>query len=184
VTQVDELYAATPVRSTQGQIRLLYIQPDSDFDTLLTCEVKLHCFNDSLLYATLSYAWDSSIFEKQLSCNGIVITVTSSLHYALRRYSEVNPGLPLWADQICIYQDRYRSKCCRNLRFEPQFCEGVGFAHLACRIGSTNRSPFVILSHSLARLERMRSNIPPTKGAESGGGWLDMACPVLAGEPE
>ena len=30
------------------------------------------------------------------------------------------------------------------------------------------RSPFMILSHSLARLERMRSNLPPTGAAELG----------------
>jgi hypothetical protein len=39
-----------------------------------------------------------------------------------------------WIDQICIYQDRYRTKCSRNLRFEPLFCNGVGFACLACPV--------------------------------------------------
>jgi hypothetical protein len=39
-------------------------------------------------------------------------------------------------DLLCIYPDRYRTKCCRNLRFEPQFCEGFGFAHLAYWVSS------------------------------------------------
>jgi hypothetical protein len=30
--------------------------------------------------------------------------------------------------------DRYRTKCCRKLRFEPLICESVGFAILACRV--------------------------------------------------
>src|SRR5256885_12454433 len=46
-------------------------------------------------------------------------------------------------DSVCMYQDRYRSKCCRNLKFEPQFCEGVGFAHLACRIGKFTLRVFI-----------------------------------------
>ena len=31
----------------------------------------------------------------------------------------------LWIDSLCIYSDRSRMKHCRNLRFEPPFCEGV-----------------------------------------------------------
>jgi hypothetical protein len=54
----------------------------------------------------------------------------------------------LWIDALCIYPDRYRTKCCRNLRFEPQFCEGVGFAHLACQIGKFTR--FLPSSHNSA----------------------------------
>jgi hypothetical protein len=46
-------------------------------------------------------------------------------------------------DTVCIYQDRYRSKCCKNLRLEPQFCE-VGFAYLACRIGKFTLRVFIM----------------------------------------
>jgi hypothetical protein len=104
---------------------------------------------------------------------------------------------------ICMYPDRHRTKCCRNSRCEPQFCEGVGFAHLACRFleperalttlrlsppfthmslfrllraGSgpfTIRNPIAILSHSLARLERMPLTSPQKeRGKRSGGVML------------
>ena len=31
-------------------------------------------------------------------------------------------------DRVCTYSYRTATKCCRNLRFRPQFCEGFGFA--------------------------------------------------------
>jgi hypothetical protein len=101
---------------------------------------------------------------------------------------------------ICMYPDRHRTKCCRNLRCEPQFCEGVGFAHLACRFleperalttlrlsppfthmslfrllraGSgpfTIRNPIAIPSHSLARLERMPLTSLQKEGGKRSGG--------------
>ena len=40
----------------------------------------------------------------------------------------------------------------------------------------------MILSHSLARLERLRSNLPPTGGKNLNHVDLDVALPVLAGE--
>jgi hypothetical protein len=63
------------------------------------------------------------------------------------------------------------------LRLSAPFTRMSLFELLGVGSGSsTIRSPFVILSRSLARLERMRSNLPGG-GAEFGGGWLDMALP-------
>jgi hypothetical protein len=59
----------------------------------------------------------------------------------LRRHST---PMRFWIDAICIYQDRYQSKCCRNLRFEPQFYEGVGFTLLACRIRKFTLRVFIM----------------------------------------
>ena len=45
------------------------------------------------------------------------------------------PGKPLWQNfhhrwiDECIYLDRSRTKCCKHLGFEAQFCERVGIAH-------------------------------------------------------
>jgi hypothetical protein len=57
------------------------------------------------------------------------INITENLHSALQNLRRPDKTHVLWVDAVCIYRDRYRSKCCRNLTFEPQFCEGVGFAH-------------------------------------------------------
>jgi hypothetical protein len=89
----------------------------------------------------------------------------------LRQIWSTSQTKTAWMDALCINQDRHRTKYCRNLRFEPLFREGVGSAHLASlgsihihmnlfgllRAGSgssTIRGPFMILSQSLARLER------------------------------
>src|SRR5271163_1765635 len=53
------------------------------------------------------------------------------------------------------------------LRLSAPFTRMSLFGLLGAGSGSsTIRSPFVILSHSLARLERMRSNLPPPHGGE------------------
>jgi hypothetical protein len=59
------------------------------------------------------------------------LMITPNLFQALMLIRGYEDFCTIWADQICIYPDRYRTKCCRNLRSEPQFCERVGFAHLA-----------------------------------------------------
>jgi hypothetical protein len=40
----------------------------------------------------------------------------------------------IWIGAVCIYPDRHRTKHCRNLTFEPLFCEVVGFVYLACSV--------------------------------------------------
>jgi hypothetical protein len=70
-----------------------------------------------------------------------------------------------------------------TLRLSAPFTRMSLFGPLGAGSGSsTIRSPFVILSHSLARLERMRSNLLPTGGAELESHRPDIALPVLAGE--
>lgn len=54
--------------------------------------------------------------------------VTTNLHGLLRALSLEDVTSFIWADMLCIYPDRHRTECCRNLRFEPRFCEGFGFA--------------------------------------------------------
>ena len=79
----------------------------------------------------------------------------------LRPQDEHNPRT-LWIDVVCIYQDRYRSKWCRNLRCGPQFCEGVGFAHLACRIRKFTLRVFIMeIYQSIASY--LHLTIPPSR---------------------
>ena len=67
-----------------------------------------------------------------IKANKQTVAVTVNLANALRhvksQWLSIFPGrdvstFRIWADAVCIYQDRYRSKCCKNLRFEPQVCE-------------------------------------------------------------
>src|SRR5271170_983143 len=84
--------------------------------------------------------------------------VSMSQGFAELRTSCVLSGV----DAVCIYQDRYRSKCCRNLRFEPQFCEGVGFAHLTCRIGKFTLRVFIMEIYQYIAFY-LHLTIPPSR---------------------
>ena len=70
-----------------------------------------------------------------------------------------------------------------TLRLSAPFTRMSLFGLLRAGSGSsTIRSPFVILSHSLARLERMHSNLPPMGEVRFGARRCHIALPVLAGE--
>jgi hypothetical protein len=97
-----------------------------------------------LRYEALSYTWGDSNVTDDILCNGCRLRVTTNLKAALRRLRFAAKSRRLWIDAICIHQDRYQSKCCRNLRFEPKFCEGVGFAHLACRTEKPTLRVFIM----------------------------------------
>jgi hypothetical protein len=97
-----------------------------------------------LTYAILSYCWgtlpvsDSSKSTRSNAVEHLNQIARDSLPRTIQDAIRVIRTLGLqyiWVDSVCIYPDRYRTKCCRNLRFEPQFSEGVGSAHLVCRFG-------------------------------------------------
>jgi hypothetical protein len=160
-----------PLDPRSHEIRLLNILPrthnvnpllatDSE-DGQIVCQLDHVSLDSQPQYIALSYVWgDGGSKSERILLNGKAFGITQSLHDALEylrspgaakvRGSQnatgplVSPVGRIWVDAICIYQDRYRSKCCRNLRFKPQFCEGVGFTHLACRIGKFTLRVFIM----------------------------------------
>jgi hypothetical protein len=147
--------------------RVLELLP-GDRDSRLECQLSIERLGDQDLppYRTVSYTWTESKYdnlviagkkvtefpgprEKYLIQHPVWINdrrllISTNLRDALRTFRHWSQPLRLWVDAICIYPDRHRTKCCRNLRFEPLFCEGVGFAHLACRIGKFTLRVFII----------------------------------------
>jgi len=119
---------------------VLELEPGKWADPL-ACRIKHVALKDcgryGEKYKALSYVWGTGHPDFALDVLGFYLMITQSLKTALM-YLRSDPGSfvsnCLWVDQIYIYQDRYRSKCCRKLRFEPLICEGVGFAILACRV--------------------------------------------------
>jgi Heterokaryon incompatibility protein (HET) len=81
-------------------------------------------------YETVSYTWGDpfilTVVSIHLDCEASLI-VNSSVLTALARLAANCLTGYLWIDQICLYTNRYRTKCLRNLRFWPQFCERFGF---------------------------------------------------------
>jgi Heterokaryon incompatibility protein (HET) len=117
------------VLPTARSIRLVRIHgSDRDSDDVY-CTIETHPLDSHPPYAALSYTWGSQKSKKIIHCNNdSVLLVTQNLWRALRRLKpQLGDDRTLWIDAICISPDRHRTKCCRNLRFRPQFCEGFGF---------------------------------------------------------
>jgi hypothetical protein len=113
----------TPLDTDQNFIRLMHLSPKmmgSGVGSLLSClttnlSMRLcHMCGEISLIHTLSRSRDAQFPSLQMSTRVL-------RHLRLQDQERI-----LWVDALCIYQDRYRTKWCRNLRFEPQFCEGVG----------------------------------------------------------
>jgi hypothetical protein len=128
-------YPYRTITSPTG-IRLLVIHPDDDPESVIRCSLLYETDYSKRGYAALSYVWgEPANPPPRIILDGIPFAVTPNLHVALKHFRHAARRRVLWVDAVCIYPDRHRTKCCRNLRFEPQFCEGVGSAHLACRLG-------------------------------------------------
>jgi hypothetical protein len=128
-----QIYAGPPL-PTLDHIRLLSLQPGSD-DTIIKCELVATELHLAQAYEALSYTWgDLSNYQViHITIPGSgepkEFPVTSNCFSALTRLRLKEQPRILWIDALCIYQDRSRSKCCRNLRCESQLCEGrCGFA--------------------------------------------------------
>jgi hypothetical protein len=108
-------------------IRLLQIEPGSG-DTGLKCRLFPAPLDSSSYYNALSYAWGDPTDTRLIICNGKELKVIQNLYLALWHLRKRGDFVPIWADAVCMYSYRTATKCCRNLKFRPQFCEGFGFA--------------------------------------------------------
>jgi hypothetical protein len=131
------LKAATPMQYAplsflKNEFRLITIQLCEDFSDPICLSLGIYHLEQPS-YQALFYTWGNPEATVPVEINGCELQVTTNLADALRQLRGKRVEL-MWIDALCIYQDRYRSKCCRNLRFEAQFCEGW-LAHLACRSG-------------------------------------------------
>jgi len=85
-------------------IRLLTVLPSDNFDAPVECE--LHQFHVSTApeYEGLSYAWDDTIDQTAVTCNGIGVTVTANLRNALKRIRNPSVSKTIWVDALCLNQ--------------------------------------------------------------------------------
>jgi hypothetical protein len=138
------IYKLHELRPRSGEIRLPYVEPSDDVFSPLEFSLRVVSPRDPPPSSTLSYCWGKYNLNCKMFCRGFkAFPISCSLDKALRSFLALK-GRLIWVDQTCIYQDRYRSKCCRSLRFESQFCKAVGFAHLTCRIGKFTLRVFIM----------------------------------------
>ncbi|KAL8690565.1 MAG: hypothetical protein Q9218_004017 [Villophora microphyllina] len=107
VLQNLDPFEYSPVNSARAMIRLLRIKTACFHKDVIECEMYDVCLDDRPCYAALSYYWGPPCFDHQIICNGKLISVTGTLHSALRRYRQ-DTGRQnqhvLWADALCINQ--------------------------------------------------------------------------------
>ncbi|KAG4442145.1 hypothetical protein IFR05_002358 [Cadophora sp. M221] len=84
-------------------IRLLILQPGA-YEDSISCHVKHVDLESKPQYEALSYVWGDSSRTEEISCEGCPMTVTVSLHGALRHLRSETVERIIWADAICINQ--------------------------------------------------------------------------------
>src|SRR5438045_2913024 len=81
----------------------------------------------AVVYDALSYCWGDGETKSLIVLDTCDFEVGQDLKSALLHLRKPSIDIVLWIDAICTYLDRSRIKYRRNLRFEPLFCEAVGF---------------------------------------------------------
>jgi hypothetical protein len=115
--EISSIYS--PVSDTLRETKLLLLAPALKWSAPLLCDLRNVSLIDKPAYKALSCVCgadeEADIYQIQL-CDEEV-DVSRHLFNALKRTMGKDPTLLILVDALCIYQDRYRSKCCRNLRF-------------------------------------------------------------------
>ena len=97
------IYSYNKLDSQRCEIRLCTLHPGS-LDDPLVCTLSAISLDDKPEYETLSYVWGDPTLNKEISANGDVLRVTTSLHTALRYLRSTKNPRVIWADGICINQ--------------------------------------------------------------------------------
>ncbi|MCJ1433698.1 hypothetical protein MMC27_003062 [Xylographa pallens] len=90
-------------------IRLIQLAPGKPDDPLAGF-IELVELDKVPTYVALSYAWEESEKPKILKTRCGSISITSSLHFALRNLRHPKADLCIWADAICINQGDNKEK--------------------------------------------------------------------------
>jgi hypothetical protein len=111
---------------TASSFRLLELLSNEE-DDMIKCNMFEADFEykETPPYVALSYTWHDKNLPCTILVNGKSFEISLNLWNFLQNYRCTSGQRIIWIDKICIYQDRHRSKYCRNLRFKPQFCKGV-----------------------------------------------------------
>jgi Heterokaryon incompatibility protein (HET) len=119
-------YRKLDVQIKEIRLLSLFPSPNSDPSTPVKCTLEYHPLAEAPPYTALSYQRGDTDDTVPIVIGCKTSKATRSLDGALRALRARNIER-VWADAICIYVDRSRSKYRRNLRIKPLFREGFGF---------------------------------------------------------
>jgi uncharacterized membrane protein len=95
--------------------------------SLPTCRLIHVSVDQNFSYEAVSYTWGAADLTHEVVVNNQHLRITKSAYDVLEGYRKAGNTAWIWIDSICIYLDRSRTKCCRNLRCVPQSSEEFGF---------------------------------------------------------
>ena len=115
-TLSGHLYASSRL-SSEGQIRLLTVQPEADRSREIQCRLEIVHLKENPSYIAVSYTWGPPTAEAAdarvtssathvIRCNGDAILITKNLYDFLQRVRcepELN-SQKFWVDSVCINQ--------------------------------------------------------------------------------
>jgi Heterokaryon incompatibility protein (HET) len=91
--------------SAQSSIRILTLEPASDFNAPLRCRLTdVNLNREEISYEALSYVWGSATGTNSLSCEGQELLITPNCESALRHLRFKSRDRNLWVDAVCIDQ--------------------------------------------------------------------------------
>ncbi|KAI0012251.1 heterokaryon incompatibility protein-domain-containing protein [Xylariaceae sp. FL0662B] len=109
------------------QIRILELLPGT-FDQPLECHLVPVSVFDLPSYEALSYVWGSPVFNKSITCDGVVVDITENLFFALRRLRNEHDPRYLWADAVCINQRDAKEKSVQIQRMRDIYAKSTEVA--------------------------------------------------------
>ncbi|CVL03640.1 uncharacterized protein FMAN_15080 [Fusarium mangiferae] len=93
-----------PLRSSDGQIRLLILHPASEHDAPIQCFLEPAILSSNPAYEALSYTWGDPGNGSNISLSNHDFLVGDNAAAALRRLRWKKKKRVLWIDAICINQ--------------------------------------------------------------------------------
>ncbi|KAF2108925.1 heterokaryon incompatibility protein-domain-containing protein [Lophiotrema nucula] len=99
-----------PLNHNNREIRVLELNPASDTEDAIRCNLKTVPLAKEPEYFALSYVWGDSYGQQSISVNGTPFQATRNLCTALRRMRNDAFPVTLWIDAICINQDDNEEK--------------------------------------------------------------------------
>jgi hypothetical protein len=140
------------------EIRLVNIFPGTQQDQLQG--VIVHAPSTSTpSYQALSYVWETGQQTEELLTPDGILTITGSLHNALRSLRRKNRAITLWVDAICINQKDEKEKV-KQIRLLPVIFQKASFAYAFLEGGeSINTAMEMLIQVGVKAAKEKRSRL-------------------------
>lgn len=163
-TTLDAIHQ--PLDPSSNKFRILTLQKGTWSDEI-TCSLRVVSLEYAKgHYRALSYRWGDGNDMEQITVDGKVLNVTTTLHSALKHLRLDSTDRDLWIDQICVNQDDPYEKQHQISLMKPIYAES---AEVIIWLGESDKhSDRLADMLSTANLSRLSK--PPAPGTEEAFG--------------